>query len=253
MVVQNMLTENTGIAMMDSGGESGRAWQRNQGINFANEEESSIFVSVYNNKLEVEFTRSLYHHLVNTLEYNEDMQSRYDSFVEDSEESHYADIYNFVEHLAELGDVILRNDDVNVWNSYNGECNLSQTMQGWSGELESLGETIVILQIHGGADVRGGYTAPKIFTIIDESFYMFADGHISCYCGESWWSDDSYNWYADGDSLDLKDYEVKEVEANYIAKNFAKIYGQDGIILTCGDDVFCPNCGEQLNDDEEEL
>lgn len=37
-----MLKENTGIALMDSGGDSGRHWQRNQGRDFDNELESVL-------------------------------------------------------------------------------------------------------------------------------------------------------------------------------------------------------------------
>ena len=258
--MRNMLTENTGIAMMDSGGDNGRMWQRNQGISFANETESSVEFSVYNETLEIVVTKSLYHHLVNTLEFSQDMQERYDSFVENSDDSHYEDIHNFIMYLCDMGEVTIENiqkrngqsiDDavyqaINVWNSYNGESTLSQTIQGWSGEIN--GESFVILQVHGGADVRGGYTSPKIFRITDESFYMFADGYVSCGCAESWYTDDSYNFYADGESLDLKDYKVKEVESASMGEHFAKLYGKDGIILTHDGIVFCPECGKALNE-----
>jgi hypothetical protein len=62
----------------------------------------------------------------------------------------------------------------------------------------------MMLQIHGGADARGGYTAPYIFAFkarahdIDE-FYI-ADGDYNVYLGdEQWYTDDhGYHWYFEG-------------------------------------------------------
>ena len=47
------------------------------------------------------------------------------------------------------------------WNTYNGDCDLSQTLQGATMEIE--GEIYFLIQIHGGADVRGGYTDAYLF------------------------------------------------------------------------------------------
>jgi hypothetical protein len=48
------------------------------------------------------------------------------------------------------------------FNTYNGDCDLSQVLQGaWLEDAE--GDTYLLLQIHGGCDVRGGYTDAKLF------------------------------------------------------------------------------------------
>src|SRR3954453_2997548 len=50
-----------------------------------------------------------------------------------------------------------------TYNTYNGEDCLSQTLQFTYFEHED--SAYVLLQIHGGADVRGGYTAPRAFDL----------------------------------------------------------------------------------------
>jgi hypothetical protein len=59
----------------------------------------------------------------------------------------------------------------------------------------------VALQIHGGCDVRGGYTKPRIFSLTDEySIMRNADGCIQCTdnYNHEWSTDDAYNWYYQG-------------------------------------------------------
>ena len=59
-VIAAMLVENTGIHFLDSGGKSGRAWQRNQGHDFESEPPATVnFRYKY-----VDFTYSVYHWLV---------------------------------------------------------------------------------------------------------------------------------------------------------------------------------------------
>ena len=62
-----------------------------------------------------------------------------------------------------------------------------------------------MLQIHGGADVRGGYTAPHIFAFNDrhdiDEFFL-ADPDYSVDIGdEQWYTDNNgYHWYSEGSS-----------------------------------------------------
>jgi hypothetical protein len=51
--------------------------------------------------------------------------------------------------------------DDEIYNTYNWESDLSQTIQ--YNYLELQGDCYVLLQIHNGADVRGGYTKTKLF------------------------------------------------------------------------------------------
>jgi hypothetical protein len=61
------------------------------------------------------------------------------------------------------------------WNTYNGESDLSQTLQGVSLRLFVDGqyEDYALIQIHNGADVRGGYTDAKLFKVNDWADYIW--------------------------------------------------------------------------------
>ena len=101
-------------------------------------------------------------------------------------------------------------------NTYNGESNLSQVLQFSLMCVETVPEKyedrlpmadfyIVMLQIHQGADVRGGYTAPAGFTVRNlhspEGMVLSSDGYIYCNgCEAHWQTDDGYHWYEDGDA-----------------------------------------------------
>ena len=53
------------------------------------------------------------------------------------------------------------------FNTYNGGSDLSQVLQGaWLEDAD--GDTYLLLQIHGGCDVRGGYTDAKLFKTSDD-------------------------------------------------------------------------------------
>ena len=65
-IIEGMLKENTGIAMMDSGGEGGRAWQRNQKRDFKKEPESTFEVDL--NQGYVTIQKSTYHFLTEFFE-----------------------------------------------------------------------------------------------------------------------------------------------------------------------------------------
>jgi len=60
-----------------------------------------------------------------------------------------------------------------VVNTYNGEDYLTQTLQYIECQDDD-GNVLVVLTIHGGADVRGGYTSPRVFrpTSYDQSYSL---------------------------------------------------------------------------------
>jgi len=70
----------------------------------------------------------------------------------------------------------------NPINTYNYENLLSQVLQFIL--LEGKDDTYIILQVHGGCDVRGGYTKPRVFRVIDEDYFWMAQTWIfaSCQC-----------------------------------------------------------------------
>jgi len=175
-VIYDMLTESTGTHMLDSGGGSNRHWQRNQlkSIDdFKNEPHITIEKDGEYKYAEI----SVFHHLVNSLEY---LENETDDLIEWISKDPYSYKDNPEGRCISAMDTIEQymaknyaNDDMNLVhhsNTYNGDSSLSQVLQ-----VISVGDTydcdVIALSIHNGADVRGGYTDYKLFRINCESFY----------------------------------------------------------------------------------
>ncbi len=86
-------------------------------------------------------------------------------------------------------------------NTYNGEDFLSRVIQYvyWS---DDDGDAHVMLQIHGGCDARGGYTAPVAFDVADyDGTSIFDNARATIYCddcGKHWDTDNGCSWYPEG-------------------------------------------------------
>ncbi len=192
-----MLVENTGTHMLDSGGANGRAWQRNQGMTlekFKNQPSAYVEINMrdWKGKTVVEMNPcvDVFHLLTGgALRLCSDCKTFNALPVEDwngdfwgvsSEGQQWLDDYGFEK-------------DGDGFNTYNWASNHSQVLQGQ--ELVRGDEKFVLLQIHGGADVRGGYTNAKLFKLND-----FADYYnvLTEDCGFSdIKGDKSLNWYGE--------------------------------------------------------
>ena len=228
-----MLKENTGTHMCDSGGAYGRNWQRNQSKDFEKEPAAEVNFSVWKDQLSIEYSRSVFHFLLDRLEFNEELNADFKRFLDAN------DYYDF-EAMQAFCD--LHGYDSQTINTYNGECNLSQTLQfiSFGTGSESYEHDHVLLQIHGGCDVRGGYSEPKIFDLNYEcALYGTADGSITCSdCGANWTTDDNYHWYQDGccglgAGTELQEYDTVEGSEGCEGK----------VVVTEDGEAFCPVCG----------
>lgn len=163
-ILNTMLKANTGEHFLDSGGESGRNWQRNQGREFEKENHTSLtFRWDF-----PEVTHNLYHWLLERVEYNEELDDAFCEYQsrDDRAECHdLDDMASFVDTIENAAGLYGDGEPMCV-NTYNGEDLLSQTIQYlyW---CDDDGEHI-LLQIHGGCDVRGGYTRPRAFDVTEE-------------------------------------------------------------------------------------
>ena len=180
---------------------------------------------------------------------------------------------NFLKYLSKKGIKIAGGpySEGEPWteNTYNGECILSQTLQYISCTIDN--ECIIILQVHGGCDVRGGYTEPRVFDGGDE-FLIYNDATIGCVrCGASWFTDDGYHWYPSNREGKLEKFKVLERddfenEDDYFAilnsvadipdeqdslpgfdrPKFIRNENHVEAILVDGHDAYCPYCHGQL-------
>jgi hypothetical protein len=167
-LIYEMLTECTGKHMCDSGMSNNRHWQRNQKKSiedFENEPEEHIYKEgnyIYRDL-------SVYHYL-SELELDDicdrfnRIQSQADNWDGDFNSNEF--VYGV---SAEAQQVLEHHNEVIInrsWNTYNGESDLVQTLQG--ANLSINDEEYILIQIHNGADVRGGYTDAKLFKLNDD-------------------------------------------------------------------------------------
>jgi len=214
-IVSMMLKENTGTHMLDSGGEGGRAWQQNQKRDFLKEAASTLEVDVSQKDLIISMSTFFYvTEFWETTTESERLQREFLKFAELPEN----DNDGWMSLMKKFYDEVLYPEiDDHDWdaynigrgggitNTYNYESSVDQILQymlfSWQDNCP-----FIMLQIHGGADARGGYTAPHFFAFktrehdIDE--FLLCDGDYSVYVGEEQWYTDDHgrHWYFEGSS-----------------------------------------------------
>lgn len=201
-IVAEMLKENTGRGLCDSGDAYGRNWQRNAARDFAAGPVVSCTWRTWRKEgephgvPEPDTTISLYHWMVGCLEFDPEMQARLDAFVanEDVEDESWLGIQEmFAEHEHAAG---LHEREPNTINTYNDpdSWHCSQVLQYVEVYAEDRQEpSHLIVSVHGGCDVRGGYTAPKCFKLRVEYYEALDKAQVRTLgMGDSWWG------YGDG-------------------------------------------------------
>jgi hypothetical protein len=157
-----LLLENTGKHMLDSGGDHGRMWQKNQGTDFDNEDR----VTFDDNYPIV----SLYHYLNDILEVD-DLSDRINEYINNfnsdlqKEDKYSDDFIHWTGNLidSEILDMFNAENVSESFNTCNHESFISQECQYFTFSIED--EVYIALQVHGGADIRGGYTGVKVFKL----------------------------------------------------------------------------------------
>lgn len=200
-ILQDMLTENTGRHMLDSGGAYGRNWERNQEVDFEARPRATV-------DEDLTATIDVYHWMSERLELATDLDARFQEFCasEDRERTSYLqDMEEFVEENFPDATGLYGSRDPFTVNTYNHDCALSQTLQFHFFELSDT--PYVILQVHGGCDVRGGYTAPRVFEVVDDAASIVSWGDVSLGCTECdarWYTQDGgYHWHNEDCGSDL--------------------------------------------------
>lgn len=187
--IYEMLTENTGKHFLDSGCNNNRHWQRNQKKtfeDFRNEPEQNFEVIKSEiNPPEILRTISVFHYLAgqgSNLELDF-ICNKFNKLNENFEDLANCEPYGVGVDAWEYLKEHINEDNIRVFNTYNGDSDLSQTLQGANLELFIDGqyEYYTLLQIHGGADIRGGYTNAVLFKceegIINEYLSEYMDSY----------------------------------------------------------------------------
>lgn len=209
-----MLIENTGKHMLDSGTAYGRNWERNK----------SKTIEDFNNEPEQQITYDSryqgFERLVSVFHYLSELDIDYicEQFNELNRDATNWDS-NFYGVSLEASEYLdsLKNQDIQIdelpygerwssFNTYNGDSDLSQVLQGSWIKIDD--DMYLILQIHGGCDVRGGYTNARLFKIDN------LDGMIHQYLRE----------YIDSDELlyEIEYLDVYDENGDIIAEDKVK-------------------------------
>lgn len=197
----DMITENTGTHMLDSGGVAGRNWQRNKDKtldDFKNEPEATLsFYGIERDNNGVitsaipEVSVSIFHKLTSGILELDDLCHKFNAMPCNNWDGDYygvsQDQFNWLGKQGFLPKGVSHNQlalwtigkyDLDIgWNTYNWDNQFSQVLHGTDLELNGGamcidGGNYVLLNIHGGADVRGGYTDAKLFRLDDHcEFY----------------------------------------------------------------------------------
>jgi len=172
-----MMTENTGTHMLDSGGACGRNWQRNAGAtidDFRARPSATLEIDIREfgggKYVDLMPTVDIFHKLTSGVIELDELCREYNARAVDD----WGSDLNGVSHSNEewLQAMGFEWDDRECgFNTYNWDNNFSQVLQGnfITRETEYGSEKYVLLQIHGGADVRGGYTDAKLFKLDDHA------------------------------------------------------------------------------------
>lgn len=240
-VLAGMWTENTGRHFLDSGGAYGRSWERNQAAT-AGVDAAEYFLSLPQVTLDasynyVDITVSAFHWLNEILDYSPKLNRMFEMFVAlEGEDGRpwMGEAEAFVEWLEQHG----RASDVQTVNTYNGETWLDSTLQYvvfTYTDRDGFDADMVMLQYHGGCDVRGGYTKPRAFSIsgYEGRYELYTEGHVSLSCTENYgqeigvgldgdtvyagthaWDSNSsgVDWVEYGGAYDTPDFETIEPE-----------------------------------------
>ncbi len=200
-IVEEMLKENTGRGLCDSGDFYGRNWSTNATRDLAARPATTCTWDIYRHKgesrIEPNFTVSLYHWLIEHFDFDADLQAELDEFAEGegADMSWLALSEAFADHLHGNGRLECPPE---VRNTCNFDTDLSQGFQYTTLALEGDGcegyPTHLIVNVHGGCDVRGGYASPKVLKLSSDEIYQAFDAarcSYLCAGGEGWHVQDS--------------------------------------------------------------
>lgn len=175
-VIYDMMTENTGSHMLDSGGAYGRAFQQNRTNGFERGPEAWLSFDgdgeIYGAGV------SLFAFLCEFLTFDARLQSDFEKFNRKYDPENRKAWLEIMEAFGrEMGSYC------GAYNTYNDEWSLLSGIVQYVTVQPDDGRGI-LLQHHGGRDVRGGYSAPRAFEVRDMDAFLMSqnDMHASCEC-----------------------------------------------------------------------
>jgi hypothetical protein len=240
--------------------------------------------SILDQRAELWTTVSVYHFLTNMVTFNEDIDKAFTEFAElpENKEEYWMGLMEaFPQWYAERQAKIDLADHVNMcdddceddWHSfydaprgpfggseghylfdysYNHENNLSQDIQYIVWRWRD--ENYALIQIHNGADARGGLTAPRAFDVFEGEFLDYSRAACGCdNCHTNWYTDGGYGGWQNDDGLpSLSDIPAVEGNRAEAAVRCLRVAGEwhmrqviiEGPDYASSNTVMCPICGK---------
>lgn len=241
MKLWDMLKENTGRCLVDSGGAYGRMWERNQAVDF--KKRPAYRIEAYRShdgKVEVVAYYDLFHWLSERITYQPILDKHFRGWID----KNWGDINDWDEMITKWVEKYFPNarhpfdrseDELLSGYTYNEENCLSQDFiynifkigdsEKALEKIAGQSEIILLLRIHGGCDARWGFTEPAVFSVRNirhGGIYEFCDWRRirifpdtpKDYDGVylEWDQEDSYgNYFADSDHRELTAEECEEL------------------------------------------
>jgi hypothetical protein len=176
-LLYSMFVENTGSSILDSGSAYGRNHERNAGKTieyFINKESAYIdeyWIKDAKTSKDLIYSVSSFKYLDGQNFELDAICKKFNKLNEAGKDNDFEDFYGTClkagQYLKTQGFTI-----ENAWNTYNDSYQvLDQVLQGAYLTNEA-GERYVLLQVHGGCDVRGGYTDAKMFKLDKYNEYL---------------------------------------------------------------------------------
>lgn len=221
-IIYKMLTESTGEHMLDSGGAYGRHWQRNQKKSFKDFKNAPVYsfeLESYKDNKKIDFvdcTKSLFHHLNESLEYSERETKNLNDWINENP-YHWADNREGRANcLPDIEEYFERFEGTpNCCYTYNDENILSQDFQFvHSGNIYD--SDLIALSIHNGCDARGGFTDYKMFRCDWDALLDYNRFTISAFLEPS--DAPLFNGIEqlpNGDTHLYWDFEYEQIDTNY--------------------------------------
>ena len=198
-ILREMFTESTGMHICDSGGSNGRSWQQNR-INPPWDKEPIRLEGWKPDDWYI--VRETYHFMNDHLDVpdcNDSVNIAWREFYDIANERNdgwYGEMTTFTDdYLPEMGYDVTDQIDINT---YNEESSLSQVLQYRQFTVDD--KIYLLVQLHQGADVRGGYTEPYLFVSVDSEWPLSFDNDFQIHCTKceyQVYTDDGYHWYMD--------------------------------------------------------
>ena len=268
--IYRMLTEKVDSALCDSGEALGYQFQTHRNKNPQEKPEAKW------TGFELCVETSLYHFLLENLEYDEAQNNTLRAFlasnpsIEDPGEI----IEEFMDEVESIGFLTRSgsektNGPHEIINTYNVMSCVDQTIM-FGLYKDNYENHFVILSTHNGADVRGGYSTPVVFSVFDvNQFLGFNEAACECEnCGARWFTyDNGDTWETCGHDIEMpRDVVYVESDSDFSSMNerslkelaqdtYNETFGEPERILKREDrdeegllhqKVFCPFCGDPL-------